>query len=87
MNRYPETLLILVVLVLLTILWAMVQEGNKPYKIYQEIYKNRRLHELQALEAGGLSGEERDKILDLRLALKRDLPGLQEVVLKDGKKE
>lgn len=87
MKRYPETVLLLVLVFLLTLIWAMQQERNKPYRIYQDTYRTRKLAELKNRVSGNLSDEERADLRDHMQSLERDLPGLKEVRLQGDKRE
>jgi hypothetical protein len=87
MKRYQETVVILLMLFGLTILWAAGREKSKSYRQYQRIYQARKIAHLQVETEKASSPEVRDAARRLILALRRDLPAVQETVLAGNRRE
>ncbi len=87
MNRYGETVVVLLVLFGLTLLWAGRREENKSYRQYQKIYQARKIAQLRVEVQEAASPELREAAERSLLALKRDLPAVQETLLPGDRRE
>lgn len=87
MRRYHEFVFLLVFLFSLTLFWAIRQEQTKPYKTYQKIYQVRKIEQLKARAEKESAKEKVDQILHEIRQLEETLPGVREIVLKDGSRE
>ncbi len=87
MKNYREVVFVLLFLYLLTVLWAIASENNKPYKTYQRIYQAKKLEQLRVKVQAEQAPDQKEEVLAQIRWLRESLPGLQEVTLKNGSRE
>jgi hypothetical protein len=87
MRSYHRYFLLLLFLLTLAVLWAITEEGRKPYKGYQKIYATRKIAQLEEQALAAESPDGRGEILRQIRAVQQELPRIQEVTLFDGRRE
>jgi len=87
MKRYPESLFILLCLLVLTLLWAGIREREKPYRKYQRTYRVRQIAALKKSLTAGLPAEEAEKTRGQIRALQGETSRVRELHLPGGKTE